>query len=82
MQLADSGMQMIEVIPPGVRTTLLGQQGDERSMPLEDCLTETVDLLREQPDAGETVGEHARCFRDAAANGTCGQVLAMLGGHR
>nr|WP_241267422.1 hypothetical protein [Streptomyces scabichelini] len=36
VQVADSGVQVIEVIPPGVRTILLGQQDDENAMPLED----------------------------------------------
>jgi short-subunit dehydrogenase involved in D-alanine esterification of teichoic acids len=66
------------VIPPGVRTTLLGRHDDARSVPLEDYRTETVDLLREEPDAREIVGERARFFRDAAANGTYDEVLAVL----
>jgi uncharacterized oxidoreductase len=82
VQLADSSVQVIEVVPPGVRTTLLGQQDDERSMPLEDYLTETVDLLREKPDAREIAGERARFFRNAATNGTYDEVLAMLSDYR
>ncbi|MDP4510169.1 SDR family oxidoreductase [Nonomuraea turcica] len=82
VQLADSGVQVIEVIPPAVRTTLLGQQDDERSMPLEDYLTEALDLLRERPDAREIVVERARLFRDATANGTYDDVLAMLSNFR
>ncbi|MDH6221094.1 SDR family NAD(P)-dependent oxidoreductase [Streptomyces pseudovenezuelae] len=82
VQLTGSGVQVIEVIRPGVRTTLLGQQNDERSMPLEDYLTETVDLLRDRPDTWEIVGERARFFRDATANGTYDDVLAMLSDYR
>ncbi|MGW6908013.1 SDR family oxidoreductase [Streptomyces sp. NPDC054940] len=77
---ADAGVQVIEVAPPGVRTTLLGQQDDEHAMPLDDFLTETLDLLREQPDAKELVVERARFVRDAEANGTYDTVLAMLSG--
>lgn len=77
---ADAGVQVIEVAPPGVRTTLLGQQDDENSMPLDDFLTETLDLLREQPDAKELVVERARFVRDAEANGSYDSVLAMLSG--
>jgi short-subunit dehydrogenase involved in D-alanine esterification of teichoic acids len=82
VQLADSGVQVIEVVPPGVRTTLMGQQDDENAMPLEDYLTEAVDLLRKNPDAREIVVERARFFRDAAANGTYDEVLAMLSDFR
>ncbi|SDO03301.1 Short-chain dehydrogenase involved in D-alanine esterification of teichoic acids [Streptomyces sp. cf386] len=77
---ADAGVQVIEVAPPGVRTTLLGQQDDENAMPLDDFLTETLDLLREQPDAKELVVERARFVRDAEAHGTYDNVLAMLSG--
>ncbi|MBK3578385.1 SDR family NAD(P)-dependent oxidoreductase [Streptomyces sp. MBT65] len=82
VQLTDAGVQVIEVAPPGVRTTLLGQQDDENSMPLDDFLTETLDLLREKPDARELVVERARFVRDAEANGSYDTVLAQLGGVR
>jgi short-subunit dehydrogenase involved in D-alanine esterification of teichoic acids len=78
VQLADASVQVIEVAPPGVRTTLLGQQDDENSMPLEDFLDETLTLLRDQPDAKEIVVERARFVRDAEASGTYDNVLAML----
>ncbi|XVQ15879.1 SDR family oxidoreductase [Spirillospora sp. CA-255316] len=77
---ADAGVQVIEVVPPGVRTTLFGQQDDDHAMPLDDFLTETLDLLREKPDAKELVVERARFFRDAEANGSYDNVLAMLSG--
>ncbi|MFE6824848.1 SDR family oxidoreductase [Streptomyces sp. NPDC057690] len=77
---ADAGVQVIEVAPPGVRTTLLGQQDDENAMPLDDFLTETLTLLRELPDAREIVVERAKAVRGAEANGTYDDVLAMLSG--
>ncbi|WP_328977466.1 SDR family oxidoreductase [Streptomyces canus] len=75
---ADAGVQVIEVAPPAVRTTLLGQQDSETAMPLDDFLTETLTLLREKPDAKENIVEQARFVRDAEANGTYDDVLAML----
>lgn len=77
---ADSGVQVVEVAPPGVRTTLLDQQDNENSMPLDDFLDETLALLRDQPDAKELVVERARFVRDAEANGTYDDVLARLSG--
>ncbi len=77
---ADAPVQVIEVAPPGVRTTLLGQQDDENAMPLDEFLTETLALLREKPDAKELVVERARFVRDAEANGMYDNVLAMLSG--
>ncbi|MEV0910176.1 SDR family oxidoreductase [Streptomyces hokutonensis] len=77
---ADAGVQVIEVAPPGVRTTMLDQQDDENSMPLDDFLTETLDLLRERPDAHQLVVERARFVRDAESNGSYDTVLAQLSG--
>jgi uncharacterized oxidoreductase len=75
---ADTGVQVIEVVPPSVRTTLLGQQDDDQAMPLDEFLTETIDLMREKPDAEELVVERARFLRDAQANGSYDDVFAML----
>lgn len=77
---ADAGVQVIEVAPPGVQTSLMDQEGNPNSMPLDDFLTETLDLLREKPDAKELVVERAKFVRDAEANGAYDQVLAMLSG--
>ena len=80
VQAADAGVQVIELVPAGVRTTLMGQQNNEDAMPLEDFLTETMDLLAAAPDAKEIVVESARFIRDAQANGNYDDVLAMLAG--
>ncbi|MFF1298030.1 MULTISPECIES: SDR family NAD(P)-dependent oxidoreductase [unclassified Streptomyces] len=77
---ADAGVQVIEVVPPGVRTTLMGQQDSDQSMPLDDFLTETLALLREKPDAKELVVERAGFIRDAVANGSYDDVLTMISG--
>ncbi|MEU3617019.1 SDR family NAD(P)-dependent oxidoreductase [Streptomyces sp. NPDC006872] len=77
---ADAGVQVIEVAPPGVRTTLLGQQDDPNSMPLDEFLDETLAILRDKPDAKELVVERAKFVRDAERNGAYDQVLAMLSG--
>ena len=78
VQVADAGLQVIELVPAGVRTTLMGQQDSEDAMPLEDFLTETMDLLAAAPDAKEIVVESARFIRDAQANGNYDDVLAMF----
>lgn len=78
VQLADTSVQVIEVVPPGVRTTLLGQQQDENAMPLEDFLSEVMSLLKATPKAREIVVERAKPIRDAAANGAYGNLLTMF----
>ncbi|GHB57929.1 oxidoreductase [Streptomyces umbrinus] len=80
VQLTDRDVQVIEVAPPGVRTTLLGQQDDENAMPLDDFLDETLALLHDRPDAKEIVVERAKFVRHAEANGTYDDVLTMLAG--
>ncbi|MFI1353911.1 SDR family oxidoreductase [Streptomyces sp. NPDC020898] len=75
---ADAGIQVIEMVPPGVRTTLMGQQDADDAMPLDEFLTEVLGLLREKPDAKELVVERAGFLRGAVANGSYGDVLAMI----
>jgi uncharacterized oxidoreductase len=80
VQTTDAGIQVIELVPAGVRTTLMGQQDSEDAMPLEDFLTETMNLLAAAPGAKEIVVEAARFIRDAQANGNYDDVLAMFTG--
>ena len=81
IQLADSSVRVIEVIPPGVQTELMpGQQNDEHAMPLEEYLDEFMAALAAQPAAEEIVVERAKFFRHAEAEGRYGDVLEMLSG--
>lgn len=78
VQLAGTSVQVIELVPPAVRTTLMGQQDNEHAMPLEDFLTQATALLRSEPDAKEILVENVKFLRHATANGTYDDVLAML----
>ncbi|KQQ00947.1 oxidoreductase [Rathayibacter sp. Leaf185] len=78
VQLASSGVQVLELVPPAVRTTLLGQQDDESAMPLEEFLDETMRILAEQPDAEEVLVDRVRFLRFAEAEGRHAEVLAHL----
>jgi short-subunit dehydrogenase involved in D-alanine esterification of teichoic acids len=81
VQLADTPVQVLELIPPAVRTTLMGQQDSEQAMPLEDFLTETMTILQTQPEAEEILVENVKLLRFAEANGSYSNILAMLSGH-
>jgi short-subunit dehydrogenase involved in D-alanine esterification of teichoic acids len=81
VQLADTPVQVLELIPPAVRTTLMGQQDSEQAMPLEDFLTETMTILQTQPVAEEILVENVKLLRFAEANGSYSNILAMLSGH-
>lgn len=78
VQLADTPISVIEIAPPGVQTTLFGQQDDPRAMPLEEFLTETLDLLHSDPEPREAIVESAKLLRYAEANGTYDEVLNLL----
>ncbi|GAA0960561.1 SDR family oxidoreductase [Frigoribacterium faeni] len=82
VQFAGTSVQVVELVPPAVRTTLLGQQDDPSAMPLEEYLDETMALLESQPDAHEILVERVKFLRNAEAEGRYADVLAVLsGGH-
>lgn len=81
VQLSDTSIQVIELVPPAVRTALMGQEDDPNSMPLEDYLTETMTLLETQPTAEEILVERVKVLRNAELDGTYDQVLARLSRH-
>ncbi len=82
-QLADSGVQVLELIPPAVRTDLMGQRDSDWAMPLEDFLSEVMTILRTQPDAVEICVDRARVQRFAEAEGRYDSVFeAMSQTHR
>jgi uncharacterized oxidoreductase len=78
VQLADTSVRVIELAPPGVRTTLFGQENDEHAMPLDDFLDEALAILHGEHPPREIVVERAKFFRHAEANGNYDNVLGML----
>ena len=78
MQLSDTSLQVIEIVPPAVRTTLMHQENAATAMPLDDFLDQAMNLLQNQPNAEEIVIDNARFLRYAEANGTYQDVLAHL----
>jgi uncharacterized oxidoreductase len=81
VQWADT-LQVVELVPPAVQTTLMGQQDDESAMPLGEFLDETVRILEQQPDVEEVLVQRVRFLRDAEAEGRHADVLALLSQHR
>jgi uncharacterized oxidoreductase len=78
VQLTKSNVQVIELVPPATRTTLMGQQDSDVAMPLEELLTEVMDLLRTQPDAEQILVERVKWQRNAEAEGRYQDVLNVL----
>ena len=54
-QLKETKVEVIELIPPYVQTTLMGDQqaNDPNAMPLGEFITEVMDILHSQPNAKE-----------------------------
>ncbi|MHC9292278.1 SDR family oxidoreductase [Mycobacterium sp. LTG2003] len=79
LQLSDTNVKFVELIPPSVATDLIpGQRESSFAMPLEDFVTEVVDLLESQPDAKEIQVERVKFLRYGEARGDYDQVVATL----
>lgn len=72
-------VEVIELAPPAVRTDLTpGQSTREGYMPLDDYADEVMTLLAQQPTPAEILVQNVLPLRNAEANGSVPQVLAML----
>lgn len=80
VQLSGTGVQVLELIPPAVQTTLLGQQDDENAMPLADYLTEVMTILTTSPEQTQICVERVKRLRFAEAEGHYDAMLEMLSG--
>ena len=79
LQYAGTGVQVIELEPPSVRTGLVpGQESNEVAMPLDDFITEAMALFETQPDAREIQVERVKFLRYGEARGDYDQVVAAL----
>jgi uncharacterized oxidoreductase len=81
VQLAGSSVQVLELVPPAVQTTLMGQTDDERAMPLDDFLDEVMALVDNDPGTDEILVERVKFLRFAEAEGRFDDVLALLSSH-
>jgi short-subunit dehydrogenase involved in D-alanine esterification of teichoic acids len=79
IQLADTTVRVVELVPPAVRTSLLpGQEDSEVAMPLDAFADEVVGLIESQPDATEILVERVGFLRFAEARGDYEQVVSIL----
>ncbi len=70
-QLKDTKIQVIELAPPYVQTELMGPQmaTDPNAMPLEEFVSEAMDLLATKPEADEILVKRVHAQRFAAEKG-------------
>lgn len=79
LQLAGTSVQVIELVPPAVRTELLPGGSDlEENMPLDDFVDETIALLESQPQAKEILVERVRFLRFSEVEGRYDAAVAAL----
>jgi len=81
LQLAETGVQVLELVPPAVQTALMGQEDAPNALPLEAFLDEVMQLLEAKPHAKEILVERVGFLRFAEAEGRYDEVLAILGSH-
>lgn len=62
--LRDTGVRVVEIVPPWVRTELMNSQEAERAMPLDQFISEAIKVLG--TDANEIVIEAAKAMRNNA----------------
>jgi uncharacterized oxidoreductase len=70
-QLKDTPIEVKELIPPYVATTLMGdrQANDPRAMPLDEFIREVMEIFKMHPDATEIAVERVHPLRTAAEGG-------------
>ncbi|MBO0680675.1 SDR family NAD(P)-dependent oxidoreductase [Mycolicibacterium sp. S2-37] len=75
LQLADTSVELKELVPPSVATDLIpGQRDSSFAMPLDQFVTEVVDILEHDPDAKEILVEQVKFLR----YGEYDEVVATL----
>jgi uncharacterized oxidoreductase len=80
-QLADTSVEVVEIVPPGVQTDLMpGHADNPQMMPLADFIAETMGLIRQQPTPAEIHVERVKFLSEATKRGEFDAVFAMLNG--
>jgi len=79
-QLKATPVEVIEIAPPYVQTTLMGaaQAADPAAMPLKDFIDEVMDKLAVTPALPEIIVERCRPLRFAVEDGTQTRIFAAL----
>ena len=79
LNLAGTGVRVLELVPPAVRTELLpGHDTNETAMPLDEFVSEVMSLLEAQPDATEIQVERVKFLRHAEARGDYDKGVAAI----
>src|SRR5579863_7083311 len=77
-QLQNTGIEVIELIPPYVATHLMDGFDNPRAMPLDKFIAEAMEILKNRPTPPEICVENVKGFRFAAENGNFGTLFSRL----
>lgn len=78
-QLADTAIDVMEIVPPAVATDLMpGHADNPNSMPLDAYIAEVMSLIEADPAAKEIHVERVKFLSEAERRGDYDQVFAML----
>ncbi|MEA5367383.1 SDR family NAD(P)-dependent oxidoreductase [Amycolatopsis sp., V23-08] len=81
LQLADTSVRVVELVPPSVQTDLMpGQAENDQAMPLDEFVAEVLGIVETQPEAKEIQVERVKFLRYGEARGDYDQVVATLNG--
>lgn len=81
LQLADTNINIVELVPPAVQTGLMpGHEENPSAMPLDEFADEALSLLENQPDATEIHVERVKFLRFGEARGDYPKVVEALNG--
>jgi uncharacterized oxidoreductase len=81
VQLADTNVDVLELVPPAVRTALMGQEDAAHAMPLDAFLDEVMNILAADDQPNEILVKAVEPLRFAEARGQYADVLRMLSSH-
>jgi short-subunit dehydrogenase involved in D-alanine esterification of teichoic acids len=81
VQLADTNIEVLELVPPAVRTALMGQENADHAMPLESFLDEVMDILAAAEQPHEILVKAVEPLRYAEAHGRYAETLRILAHH-
>jgi len=77
-QLRNTGIEVLELIPPYVATNLMNGADDPRAMPLNQFIAEVIEILKQQPTPPEICVENVKRLRFAAESGKFDQIFNGL----
>lgn len=79
MQLADTSVKVMGLVPPSVRAQLMpGHEDYENGLALDDFIADVMTLLEAEPDAHEILVEQAKFLRYGEARGDYDHVVSIL----